>query len=453
MSFTHGHVSGNSAAPAELFNGSPRAPRTQQGPVNPPSALSNKSQTRDYASEHGSDTGTADTSSQQGRERPNKRLEFANNPPLEHITSQVSVGNHVTGPQSAPLSKTLTRTTNGHSGHGYADLEQGLGPVSTQDTYTGTERSANHDDDHLNKEEREGGRAVRPQMFSRTFTQQIRNAGQDPELDFQNLSKEEKRQMMRLPWSYLMDTKLKNDVVAALGEFVGTTMFLFFAFIGTGVANIPAGTGGDTTTTGVTGFDIGVQTYIALCFGFSLMVNAWVFYRISGGLFNPAVTLALVLIRAMSPVRGLFVFAAQAAGGIAAAGLAQCMFPTPLNVSTTLAPGVNLAQGVFIEAILTFELVFTIFMLAAEKHRATFVAPVGIGLALFIAELGGVYYTGGSLNPARSLGPCVVAANFQPEHWIYWVGPFIGTLVAVGFYKVIKALQYETVNPGQDSHE
>lgn len=165
------------------------------------------------------------------------------------------------------------------------------------------------------------------------------------------------------------------------------------------------------------------------------------------------VTLALVLIRAISPLRGVFVFAAQCAGGIAAAGLAACMFPTALNVSTTLAPGVNLAQGCFIEAILTFELVFTIFMLAAEKHRATFVAPVGIGLALFIAELGGVYYTGGSLNPARSLGPCVIAGKFQPEHWIYWVGPIIGTLVATGFYKIIKLFQYENVNPGQDSHE
>lgn len=74
-----------------------------------------------------------------------------------------------------------------------------------------------------------------------------------------------------------------------MGEFVGTTMFLFFAFTGTAVANIPAGTGG-TTTTGGTGFDITVQTYIALAFGFSLMVNVWVFYRISGGLFNPAVS-------------------------------------------------------------------------------------------------------------------------------------------------------------------
>lgn len=159
------------------------------------------------------------------------------------------------------------------------------------------------------------------------------------------------------------------------------------------------------------------------------------------------------MIKAITPIRGVFVFIAQLLGGIAAAGLAECMFPTNLSVSTTLSDGVSLVQGVFIEAILTFELVFTIFMLAAEKHRATFVAPVGIGLALFIAEMSGVYYTGGSLNPARSLGPCVVAADFPSEHWIYWVGPIIGSLVAFGLYRAIKLLRYELANPGQDSNE
>jgi aquaporin related protein len=100
---------------------------------------------------------------------------------------------------------------------------------------------------------------------------------------------------------------------------------------------------------------------------------------------------------------------------------------------------------------LTAQLVFTIFMLAAEKHRATFIAPVGIGLSLFIAELMGVYYTGGSLNPARSFGPCVVLHSFYSYHWIYWVGPGLGTLLASGFYMFIKALEYETVNPEQDA--
>ena len=99
---------------------------------------------------------------------------------------------------------------------------------------------------------------------------------------------------------------------------------------------------------------------------------------------------------------------------------------------------------------LTAQLVFTIFMLAAEKHRGNFIAPVGIGLSLFIAELMGVYYTGGSLNPARSFGPCVVLGEFYHYHWIYWLGPILGALLASAFYMLIKALEYETVNPGQD---
>ena len=102
---------------------------------------------------------------------------------------------------------------------------------------------------------------------------------------------------------------------------------------------------------------------------------------------------------------------------------------------------------------LTAELVFTIFMLAAEKHKGTFIAPVGIGLSLFIAELSGVYYTGGSLNPARSLGPCVVVHTFESYHWIYWIGPLLGSLLASGFYKFIKMLDYETANMGQDFDE
>lgn len=89
-------------------------------------------------------------------------------------------------------------------------------------------------------------------------------------------------------------------------------------------------------------------------------------------------------------------------------------------------------------------------MLAVEKHKGTFIAPVGIGLALFVCELSGVYFTGGSLNPARSFGPCVALGSFPNYHWIYWVGPCLGSLIAVGLYRFLKALEYETANPGQD---
>jgi hypothetical protein len=58
------------------------------------------------------------------------------------------------------------------------------------------------------------------------------------------------------------------------------------------------------------------------------------------------------------------------------------------------------------------------------------------------------------LNPARSFGPEVAAGSFKHDHWVYWVGPFLGALLAVLFYRLIKILEYETANPGQDAdHE
>lgn len=111
------------------------------------------------------------------------------------------------------------------------------------------------------------------------------------------------------------------------------------------------------------------------------------------------------LVRALPLVRAGCLLVAQIAGGMAASSLVLVMFPTPLNVRTTLAGSTSLVQGIFIEAVLTAEHVFTIFMLAKEKHKATFIAPVGIGLALFIAELVGVFYTGGSLNRHDRLVP------------------------------------------------
>ncbi|KAF2813118.1 aquaporin-like protein [Mytilinidion resinicola] len=204
-------------------------------------------------------------------------------------------------------------------------------------------------------------------------------------------------------------------------------MFLFFAFAGTQVANIGSGNGArNTTTGGDTGFNVEVLLYISMVFGFSLMVNA------------------------ISMTRCTILIVAQLAGSIFASYLVSVMFPTPLNVRTTLSTDTSIARGIFIEAVLKAELVFTIFMLAKKKHKATFIAPVGIGLALFVAELVGVFYTGGSLNPARSFGPCVMTGIFDKEHWIYWVGPGIGAVIAVAFYKVIKVLEYEMTNLGQD---
>ncbi|KAM0428644.1 hypothetical protein ACHAPT_007007 [Fusarium lateritium] len=272
-------------------------------------------------------------------------------------------------------------------------------------------------------------------------------------LDWNNLTPREKAQVMRLPLTQWMNSNFKNHFVASLGEFIGTTMFLFFAFAGTEVANIQSNTSSKTTTGESTGFSVATLLYISIIFGFSLMVNVWVFFRISGGLFNPAVTIAMLMVKAISVTRAICLFISQILGAMLASVVVLYLFPEAFNVRTTLGGGASLVQGVFIEAILTAELVFTIFMLAKEKHRATFIAPVGIGLALFIAEMVGVQFTGGSLNPARSFGPCVVTGTFDSEHWIYWVGPFVGSLIAVGFYWFIKTLEYEMANPGADGDD
>lgn len=97
----------------------------------------------------------------------------------------------------------------------------------------------------------------------------------------------------------------------------------------------------------------------------------------------------MALIGAITWLRALLLCATQVVAAIVAAALVSALFTGGLNVSTTLNPTTTIGQGFCIEMILTASLVFTIFLLAAEKHDANFIAPVGIGLALFVAELTG----------------------------------------------------------------
>jgi glycerol uptake facilitator-like aquaporin len=83
-------------------------------------------------------------------------------------------------------------------------------------------------------------------------------------------------------------------------------------------------------------------------------------------------------IGALPWLRGGLLVVTQILGGITAAALVSCMFPGDLNVQTTLGGGTTITQGLFIEMFLTAQLVFTIFMLAAEKHKGTFIAPIGM---------------------------------------------------------------------------
>ncbi|KAG0643829.1 aquaporin-like protein [Tuber brumale] len=253
------------------------------------------------------------------------------------------------------------------------------------------------------------------------------------------------------PRAPLKQNILKNYALVIFGEFLGTFLFLFFAFGGTQAVKLNYSGSGPPPkdpTGAVPSPDL--LLYISICFGFALTVNVWVFYRVTGALFNPAITFGCILVGGVPPLKGVLMGIAQLVGGIAASGLVEGLTPGKLAVGTGLAPDVSIVQGLFIEVFLTAQLMITIFLLAVEKHRATFIAPLGIGFSFFITQLFGIYFTGGSLNPARSLGPAVVTGDFPGYHWIYWVGPGLGAALGAGVYKFLLLVDYKTLNPGQD---
>jgi aquaporin related protein len=120
-----------------------------------------------------------------------------------------------------------------------------------------------------------------------------------------------------------MFSTFKLDCKAAALEFVGTTFFLLLGLGGIQAAN------GEAESSGTT---IEHVMYIATSMGFSLLVSAWLFYRITGGLFNPNITLALFLVGVINPVRFVLFSIAQLVGSIAASALLLALTPGPLAV-------------------------------------------------------------------------------------------------------------------------
>ncbi|TQS36101.1 hypothetical protein Golomagni_03457 [Golovinomyces magnicellulatus] len=232
----------------------------------------------------------------------------------------------------------------------------------------------------------------------------------------------------------------RGHIVAVLGELISTIMFFFLFFAAIESSNVSSGTGVTIHPMHSTS----QLLYIALSAGFSFIATGWASYRISGGLFNPMISFGLALIGAITWIRCALLFFTQTLATITAAYMVDALFRGDLNVGTGLGNGTSIAQGIIIEMLLTAQLTFTVFMLATEKHDATYLAPIGIGLSITIAMLVGIEWTGASLNPARSLAPCVVNKAFDSYHWIYWVGPICGVFLAVLFYNLVKALEYET---------
>ncbi|EHL01460.1 putative Aquaporin-2 [Glarea lozoyensis 74030] len=167
----------------------------------------------------------------------------------------------------------------------------------------------------------------------------------------------------------------RGTVVAIIGEFLGTLCFIFFAFAGGEVAAASSNKKqNEGVSTGTASKNPALLLYVSLSAGFSLLIF---------------VSLGMALIGAITWVRCAVLTVTQFVATIAASYMVEALFNGGLHVSTELGGDISVAQGVLIEMILTAQLIFTIFMLAAEKHAATFLAPIGIGLSLFIAELVG----------------------------------------------------------------
>jgi len=215
-------------------------------------------------------------------------------------------------------------------------------------------------------------------------------------------------------------------------------MFLSLAFAGTQIALNATGSG-QLKSSGNPLPDVGKLLYIAFAFSVSLAINVAIFADVSGGKFNPAVTMALLLTGKISWHRAVQTIISQIIAGIVAAAFVEALLPGPLNIATTLDPSISIVRGLFLEAFVTSQLILTILMLDGGPSK-----PMYIGFSLFIAEISSVYYTGGSLNPARSFGPAVVI-GFTGYHWIYWLGPLLGAGVASAAYALITWVRHGRV--------
>jgi aquaporin TIP len=217
-----------------------------------------------------------------------------------------------------------------------------------------------------------------------------------------------------------------------LAEFVGT-----FALIFVGAGSIVAA--GFPVTDVLPG--AGLVT-IALAHGLVIATMVTAVGHVSGGHFNPAVTVGVWVTRRMGSLEAVAYILTQLVAAIAGAALLRAVIPQEIwqNAdlgATLVAPGVSDAQAITIEAVLTFFLVWVVVATAIVEDGAfAKVAGLAIGFVIAMDIMMGGPFTGASMNPARSLGPAVVGGNYTGL-WIYFIGPVIGSALAALAYDLV----------------
>ena len=156
---------------------------------------------------------------------------------------------------------------------------------------------------------------------------------------------------------------------------------------------------------------------------------------VSGAHFNPAVSLAFA-VRGLLPASWLARYwVAQLAGALAAAVVLGGLFGSAADAGVS-APHVASGVALAIEAILTLFLI-TVILGTADRHQIIGPnAALAVGGTIALCGLIALPIEGASMNPARSFGPALVAKNVG-ELWIYWLGPAIGALLAVGLTRAL----------------
>ena len=223
----------------------------------------------------------------------------------------------------------------------------------------------------------------------------------------------------------------EKGLPAYLAELIGTLLLVFFIssvvilFISTGAQ---AQFGSDFAVVGL--------VHAFLLFGLIVMFGV-----VSGGHFNPAVTLAAAAIRRISPLDAVIYILAQLSGGVLGALLAKSLLLDEgratnygaASVSGLLAGNV---AGAAVEAIGTFCLVLVILAAVFSKKSFKEWAPLAIGTTLGFAVMVGGPLTGAGYNPARWFGPALVS-NSWGDVWPYLVGPIVGALLAAAVFRFV----------------
>lgn len=219
--------------------------------------------------------------------------------------------------------------------------------------------------------------------------------------------------------------KLGKSVTA---EAVGTFWLVF------------GGCGSAVLAAGIPGLGIGFAG-VALAFGLTVLTMAYALGSISGGHFNPAVTIGLWAAKRFPTSRIIPYIIAQLVGAIVASLLLWVIASgTPsFSLANGLATngygahspmGYNLTSGFLIEVILTCGFLIVIIGATSKKAPAGF-APIAIGLALTLIHLISIPVTNTSVNPARSTGPALIVGGAALQQlWLFWVAPIIGALIA-----------------------